>query len=85
MVEIAKKEGITLIVEQALTVINDKRREEKKKKRTILRPKILLLQKLQLFAVDRFLHIIYNVISKGLFRHSTGNGGRSKHTEGSSS
>ena len=30
--EIAKKEGITLIDEQALTVINDKRREEKKKK-----------------------------------------------------
>ena len=32
MVEIAKQEGITLIDEKALTVINDKRREEKKKK-----------------------------------------------------
>ena len=31
MVEIAKSEGITLIDEQALTVINDKRRQEKKK------------------------------------------------------
>ena len=32
MVEIAKSEGISLIDEVALTVINDKRREEKKKK-----------------------------------------------------
>lgn len=32
MVEIAKIEGITVIDEAALTVINDKRREEKKKK-----------------------------------------------------
>ena len=32
MVEIAKSEGISLIDEAALTVINDKRREEKKKK-----------------------------------------------------
>ena len=31
MVEIAKSEGITLIDEQALAVINDKRRQEKKK------------------------------------------------------
>lgn len=32
MVEIAKSEGITVIDEQALQLINDKRREEKKKK-----------------------------------------------------
>ena len=32
MVEIAKNEGITLIDEAALAVINDKRREEKKRK-----------------------------------------------------
>ena len=32
MVEIAKSEGITLIDEAALAVINDKRREEKKRK-----------------------------------------------------
>ena len=32
MVEIAKSEGISLIDEKALVLINDKRREEKKKK-----------------------------------------------------
>ncbi len=32
MVDIAKQEGITLIDEKALDIINDKRREEKKKK-----------------------------------------------------
>ena len=32
MVEIAKSEGISLIDEAALNIINDKRREEKKKK-----------------------------------------------------
>ena len=32
MVEIAKSEGISVIDEAALTVINDKRREEKKRK-----------------------------------------------------
>ena len=31
MVEIAKSEGISLIDEKALAIINDKRREEKKK------------------------------------------------------
>ena len=36
------------------------------------------------FAIDRFLRIIYNVISKGLLRHSTGNDGQCKHTGGSS-
>ena len=30
MVDIAKEEGITLIDENALTIINDKRRKEKK-------------------------------------------------------
>ena len=34
--------------------------------------------------VDRILRIVYNMLSKGLFRHSTGNGGRRKHTGGSS-
>ena len=34
-------------------------------------------------AVDRILRIVYNMLSKGLFRHSTGNGGRRKHIGGS--